>query len=90
MAVKSQVMWFQPQFSQFTKNVKTMGWILRFVKNARMSALKREVSQFLKIQETREAEKEVLKCVQKEAFPNGLEDVRSLKVKLEDGLMRIQ
>ena len=91
MAVSTSVPWFQPQVSLYFKKVKVMAWILRIITNLRKPTDDRLLTPYLTIQELRAAENKILKIVQKEAFPNGAEDIRCMKTTVgEDGLIRIK
>ncbi|XP_044744753.1 uncharacterized protein LOC123306696 [Coccinella septempunctata] len=77
------------RYSSFSKATKVMGWIKRFIFNCENSALRREEN-FLTAKECREAERSLLKMIQREKF-NGVTDekIRELMPFMDsDGVIR--
>lgn len=77
-------------FSSYTKIIRMMGWILRFIFNSRNIGNRRKGE--LSVNEINEAEKKILKIVQEEVFsPQYLKNLKSLNVfKDEEGIIRVK
>jgi len=83
--------WLVPRFSSFQKSVNVVGWILRFIRNARKKSETRVMKDYLEIQEVRDAEKKVIRHIQDEAFKTGMDDLKSLKVYEDsEGIIRVK
>ncbi|XP_021959265.1 uncharacterized protein LOC110855152 [Folsomia candida] len=90
MTTSSQVAesWYLKRFSSFKKNVRVIGWRRRFVENARTSSQAR-LSGPLQIEEINNAEKCIIKMIQKEVF-GGVNPIGGMETVVdEDGIIRV-
>nr|XP_042913091.1 uncharacterized protein LOC122273094 [Parasteatoda tepidariorum] len=82
---------FYNKYSSYLKLLRITGWIFRFAENSKKRENDRTIGE-LNNKELKNAEKIILKCVQKDAFANdGNKRLNSLKTIIDDeGLIRIK
>nr|XP_042900001.1 uncharacterized protein LOC122269710 [Parasteatoda tepidariorum] len=82
---------FYNKYSSYLKLLRITGWIFRFAENSKKRENDRTIEE-LNNKELKNAEKIILKCVQKDAFANdGNKRLNSLKTIIDDeGLIRIK
>lgn len=89
--VKEDDPWYLKFFSHYSKIIRMLGWMLRFVNNCK-GQKEQLLTGELTVAEIYNAEKTLLRIVQKESFTgNGKQDLKSLcTVQGKDGLIRAE
>jgi hypothetical protein len=87
-ATSTQEHWYEPKDKSWIKNVKIIGWMLRFIK--KMKRLSTFSEKYLSIEEMRQAEIKLVKIVQEQSFNDNPKKINKIEVERKEGIMRVK